>query len=135
MVGVVLVGHSRDVVRGLIAMIQQAAPGVPVAGAGGLGRARLGTNGLEVADAIRQVLGAAGADGALVLLDLGSAAMALDLALDELGEDTRARVQVTEAAFVEGAVLAAVTAAGGASLDEVASAAERALELPKRPRG
>ena len=37
--------------------------------------------------------------------------------------------------FVEGAVLAAVTAAGGATRAEVAAAADRALDLPKRDRG
>lgn len=134
MVGLVLVAHSQDVVRGLTAMVAQAAPAVPVAGAGGLGGGRLGTNGLEVADALRRALAETAGDGVLVLLDLGSASLALDVALDELDEAARGLIRVTEAPFVEGAVLAAVAASGGAGLDAVAAAAEGACSWPKRPR-
>ena len=45
-----------------------------------------------------------------------------------------ALVRLTEAPIVEGAVLAAVAAAGGAGVDAVAAAAERACALPKLPR-
>ncbi len=134
MIGLVLVAHSADVVRGVVAMVMQAAPDVPVDGAGGLSGGRLGTNGLEVAGALRRVLEANGRDGILVLLDLGSASMAVDLALDELDRADRALVRLTEAPIVEGAVLAAVAAAGGAGVDAVAAAAERARTLPKLPR-
>ncbi len=134
LVGLVLVAHSQDVVRGLMAMVAQAAPAVPVAGAGGLGGDRLGTNGLEVADALRDALARTADDGVLVLLDLGSASLALDVALDELDPGVRGLVRVTEAPFVEGAVMAAVAAAGGANLDAVAMAADGACSLPKRPR-
>ncbi len=134
MVGLLLVGHSEDVVRGLVAMIAQAAPSVPVAGAGGLGDGRLGTNGLDVADALRSVLARTADDGVLVLLDLGSASMALDVALDELDVAAREHIRVSEAPFVEGAVLAAVVAAGGVDLEAVAHAAERAASVPKRTR-
>jgi dihydroxyacetone kinase phosphotransfer subunit len=134
MIGLVLVAHSADVVRGVVAMVMQAAPDVPVDGAGGLSGGRLGTNGLEVAGALRRVLEANGRDGILVLMDLGSASMAVDLALDELDRADRALVRVTEAPIVEGAVLAAVAAAGGAGADAVAAAAERARTLPKLPR-
>ena len=48
-----------------------------------------------------------------MLLDLGSAALAVDIALDGLAAPDRALVRVTEAPFVEGAILAAVAAAGG----------------------
>jgi dihydroxyacetone kinase phosphotransfer subunit len=134
MIGLVVVAHSADVVRGVVAMVVQAAPDVPVDGAGGLSGGRLGTNGLEVADALRRVLEANGRDDILVLLDLGSASMAVDLALDELDRADRALIRLTEAPIVEGAVLAAVAAAGGASVDAVAAAAERARTMPKLPR-
>ncbi len=134
MIGLVLVGHSGEVVRGVAAMVAQAAPSVPVAGAGGLAGGRLGTNGLEVAQALRVVLARTGRAGILVLLDLGSASLALDIAVDELDPADRALVRVSEAPFLEGAVLAAIAAAGGASLDAVAAAAEDARSLSKRPR-
>lgn len=134
MIGLVLVAHSADVVRGVVAMVAQAAPGVPVDGAGGLSGGRLGTNSLEVTEALRRVLAASGRDGILVLLDLGSASMAVDLAIDELDPADRALIRLTEAPFIEGAVLAAVAAAGGAGMDAVAAAAERARAMPKLPR-
>jgi PTS hybrid protein len=132
-VGLVLVAHSEEVVRGVAAMVVQAAPAVPVAGAGGLGRGRLGTNGLEVAAALRVVLGETGPDGVLVLLDLGSAAMAAEVALDELDPADRGRVRLTDAPFLEGAVLAAVAAGSGATIDSVAAAAEGARSMAKWP--
>jgi dihydroxyacetone kinase phosphotransfer subunit len=132
-IGLVLVAHSADVIRGVMAMVAQAAPGVPVGGAGGLSGGRLGTNGLEVADALRRVLAATDREGVLVLLDLGSASMAVDLALDELGPEDRTLVRLTEAPLVEGAVLAAVASAGGAGMNAVAAAAERARGMPKLP--
>ena len=76
----------------------------------------------------------AGADDALVLLDLGSAALSLELALEELDEADRARVRISEAPLVEGAILAAVQASIGASIDEVAAAADGAATMAKLPR-
>lgn len=134
MVGVVLVGHSADVVRGLAAMIRQAAPHVPVETAGGLVGGRIGTSGDAVATALRVGLETSRGDGVIVFLDLGSAALALDIALEGLTAREAERVRVTEAPFVEGAVLAAIAAAGGADLDAVVLAAEGAAALPKIPR-
>jgi dihydroxyacetone kinase DhaKLM complex PTS-EIIA-like component DhaM len=134
LVGLVLVGHSAQLVDGLAAMVRQAAPGVPIETAGGLSGDRLGTSGPEVARAIRRALDAAGIDGVVVLLDLGSAALALDIALDELDATARARVRVTEAPFVEGAVIAGVAAAGGGNAGVVVAAAEGAMRMPKLPR-
>jgi len=133
MIGLVLVGHSEDVVRGVAAMVAQSAPSVPVGVAGGLSGGRLGTDGLAVADALRTVL-ASTDDAVLVLVDLGSAAMALEVALDELDPADRARVHTTDAPFVEGALAAAVEAAGGAGIDRVVQAAERSALLPKLAR-
>ena len=131
MVGLVLVGHSVDVVRGLLAMVRQAAPGVPIEGAGGLSGGRLGTSGVNVAAALRRAIDASGTSGVVVMLDLGSAALALDIALDGLDARDRTLIRVTEAPFVEGAVLAAVAASGGADLDAVVTAAEGATMMRK----
>jgi phosphoenolpyruvate---glycerone phosphotransferase subunit DhaM len=135
MVGLMLVGHSEEVVRGLAAMVAQAAPRVPVAVAGGLGDGRLGTNGLHVARALRVLLAETGGDGVVVLVDLGSAWMALDVALEELDAAQRGLVRLSEGPFVEGAVLAAVAASGGAGIDAVAAAADGGNGAPKRPHG
>jgi len=133
-IGLVLVAHSRDLVTGVAAIVRQAAPGVPVEGAGGLSGGRLGTSGIEVGGALRRALEAAAGSPIVVLLDLGSASMALEIGLEQLADGDRGRVHVTEAPFVEGAVLAAIAAAGGAGIDEVIAAAEAAASTPKLPR-
>ena len=134
MVGLVLVTHSALIAEGLRDMVAQVAGAeVPVAPAGGTDDGRLGTSAPRIAAAIRSTLDA-GADGTLILLDLGSAALSLELALEEFTDDERARLRVSEAPLVEGAVLAAVQASAGASLDEVADAAAGASSMPKMPR-
>lgn len=134
MVGLVLISHSGTLVEGLRDMVAQVAGAdVPVAIAGGTQDGRLGTSAPTIAAAIRSTLDA-GVDGALVLLDLGSAALSLEIALEELDEGDRARVRISEAPLVEGAILAAVQASVGASIDEVVAAADGAATIAKLPR-
>ncbi len=129
----VLVSHSKTLAEGLRDMIVQVAgDAVHVAAAGGTADGRLGTNAEAILEAIRAV---DDGDGVLVLLDLGSAWLSVEMALDELSETEQARVIVSEAPLVEGAVLAAVQASVGASLSEVAAAAARAASMSKAPGG
>lgn len=123
MVALVLVGHSPELLVGLRAMLAQAAPAVPVGVAGGTDAGVLGTSAPLILAAVRDVL-AKSPDGAVVLLDLGSAALALEMALDDLAAADRARVRVSRGALVEGAVRAAVEAAGGGALGAVLTASE-----------
>jgi dihydroxyacetone kinase phosphotransfer subunit len=134
LVGLVLVSHSGLLVEGLREMVAQVAgDDVPVAAVGGTDDGRLGTSAPRIAAAIRSTLDA-GATEALVLLDLGSAALSLELACEEFEAADRARIRISEAPLVEGAILAAVQASIGASIDEVAASAESAATMPKMPR-
>lgn len=134
MVGLVLISHSGTLVEGLREMVAQVAgDDVVVTTAGGTDDGRLGTSAPRIADALRTTL-AEGAADAIVLLDLGSAALSLELALEELGPEDRARVHVSEAPLVEGAILAAVQASVGASIDDVIAAANGAATMHKLPR-
>jgi PTS hybrid protein len=131
-VSLVLVSHSRMLVEGLRDMVAQVAgPDVSLAIAGGTEDGRLGTSAPAITSAIRSVLGA---DGVLVLLDLGSAALSLEVALEDLSDAERAWVRISEAPLVEGAVMAAVQASIGATLDEVGAAALSAAGMTKLPR-
>jgi dihydroxyacetone kinase phosphotransfer subunit len=134
MVGLVLVSHSQTLVEGLRDIVAQfGGDEVPVALAGGTADGRLGTTADRILAAIRQVLGTAPAtsDGAVVLFDFGSAALSLEIALEELSPVERDRVRVPEAPLVEGAFAAGVQASIGANLDEVAAAAFAANNLSK----
>src|SRR5450759_272308 len=94
--------------------------------AGGLDRPgnSLGTDAVRVVRAIEE---AWSEDGVLVLMDLGSAVLSAEMALDLLPEERRDHVVLTEAPLVEGAVAAAVAAGLGDSLEKVADEARGAL--------
>jgi PTS hybrid protein len=134
-VSLVLVSHSATLVEGLREMVAQVAGAdIRVTTAGGTEDGRLGTSAPRIAEAIREAVGEGSglrANGVLVLLDLGSAALSLEIALEDLDPETRAIVRVSEAPLVEGAVIAAVQASTGASLDEVAAAAMTAATMSK----
>jgi len=68
--------------------------------------------------------------GVVVLGDLGSAILASEAAIDGLGA-AAARVRVSSGPLVEGAVVAAVQASIGQTVDEVLAAADGARDLDK----
>jgi dihydroxyacetone kinase DhaKLM complex PTS-EIIA-like component DhaM len=133
MIALALVGHSAELLRALRAMVAQAAPAVPVATAGGTGTGSLGTSSPGILEALRAALRASEGEGVLVLFDLGSAALALEIALEELDDHDRGRIAVSDGPLVEGAVRAAVEAAGGASLARVRAVADAERATAKLP--
>ncbi len=135
MVSIVLVGHSPELLRGLRAMIAQSAAQVPVATAGGTSIGNLGTSSPSILAALKAALAAATGDGVVVLLDLGSAFLALEMALEELSATERALVRVSSGPLVEGAVLAAIEASSRAPVDRVVAVADAACASRKLPEG
>ena len=128
-VGLVLVSHSETIAAGLAELVAQVAgPHVPIVTAGGGPDGSLGTDGGRVLDALQQASSGA---GAVVLMDLGSAVLSVRAALSELEPDAAERIVVADAPLVEGAIAAGVTASTGASLAEVAAAAEEARGVAK----
>ncbi|MGW4322512.1 PTS-dependent dihydroxyacetone kinase phosphotransferase subunit DhaM [Streptomyces sp. NPDC004684] len=130
LVGIVLVSHSATVAESVAELAKGLAGGgvaVPVAAAGGRPDGGLGTSAELVSAAAASVDRGA---GVAVLTDLGSAVLTVKALLaegDEVPEDTR----LVDAPFVEGAVAAVVTAATGADLDAVATAASEAYSYRK----
>src|SRR6478736_10020334 len=126
-VGLVVVSHSRALARAAVALAAEMVHGRPlrVAVAAGLDDATFGTDAVRVKEAIEKV---DGPDGVVVLMDLGSAVLSAELALDLLEDPTaRDRVVLSSAPIVEGLVVAAVAASGGATRAEVAAEARAAL--------
>jgi dihydroxyacetone kinase phosphotransfer subunit len=122
-VGIVLVSHSERLAEGIRELAGQMAPDVAIAAAGGMDDGGVGTSFDRVTAALDE---ADSGDGVVVLYDLGSAQMTADLALEMLDDERRARVVVADAPLVEGAIAAATTAQGGASVGDVAVAASAA---------
>ena len=133
MIALALVGHSDELLRALRVMVAQAAPAVPVTIAGGTTIGSLGTSSPGIQEALGAALRASDGDGVVVLFDLGSASLALEIALEELPDGDRARIAVSDGPLVEGAVRAAVEAAGGASLAQVCAVADAERATPKLP--
>jgi dihydroxyacetone kinase phosphotransfer subunit len=128
LVGIVLVSHSAKLVEGLAELIAHMQPELPVRAAGGTSDGRLGTS----ADRIYQALVELDSpEGTLILLDLGSAVMSAEIALEWLNDEQRARVLISDAPLVEGAVLVATNAGLGLSLHDLATSAQDARQFPK----
>ena len=127
MVGLVIVTHSATLAEGVAELARGMGGEVPIELAGGIDTPEpgLGTDAVRVAEAIER---ADQGDGVLVLMDLGSAVLSAEMALDMVSAERRARVLLTEAPLAEGAVAAAVTAKLGASLEEVAAEARGSLQ-------
>jgi len=129
LVGIVIVSHSAQIAAGTVELARQmAGDDVRIEAAGGTADGSLGTD----AAAIMAAIAAADAGaGVLVLVDLGSAVLATQTALELLGEDAAARVRISGGPLVEGAVVAAVQSSVGDDLAAVLAAAEEAASLPK----
>src|SRR3954451_14636874 len=125
MVGIVVVSHSSDLASAAVElalqMVQGPAPLVQIAA--GTSDDRLGTDAARVAEAIAE---ADGGDGVVVIMDLGSAVLSAELALEIL-PTSPSKIRLVPAAFVEGIFAAVIAAAAGAEIDAVARSAEEAL--------
>lgn len=127
MIGLVFVSHSAQLAEGVLELARgMAGDEVRMAAAGGmdLPERPLGTDPGLILQAIETV---DSGDGVLVLMDLGSAILSAEMAVDLLPPEQRARVLLCEAPMVEGAVAAAVQARIGSPLDQVAAEARGAL--------
>jgi dihydroxyacetone kinase phosphotransfer subunit len=127
-IGIVLVSHSAALAEGLADLVGQVSGDeVRVVPAGGTADGGLGTDPDRIAAAVRA---ADSGDGVLVLVDIGSAVLAVRAILAE-GDAHGVDVRLADAPLVEGAVAAAVLAATGADLEAAAAAAEEARSVGK----
>ena len=127
MVGIVLVSHSARLAEGVRELVEQAAQGaVPLAVAGGIDDPDnpIGTDAMKVLEAIQSVYSD---DGVVVLMDLGSALLSAEMAVEFLPEEQQPRIHLCAAPFVEGAYAAVVQASTGAPAQSVVAEAIGAL--------
>ncbi|BAY18738.1 phosphoenolpyruvate-protein phosphotransferase [Anabaenopsis circularis NIES-21] len=127
MVGIVIVSHSKQLALGVQELAAQMVQGkVAIAVAAGIEDAEnpLGTDALKIYEAIASVFSD---DGVLVLMDLGSAVMNAEMAVEFLPEAHQEKVYLCEAPLVEGVIAAAVAAAIGKNIQQVIAEARGAL--------
>jgi phosphoenolpyruvate---glycerone phosphotransferase subunit DhaM len=129
-VGLVVVSHSRPLADAAVTLARQMLTGADVAVevAAGTDDGGLGTDAFAISEAIAA---ADSGDGVVVLMDLGSAVLSAETALELLADDVRDRVLLSPGPLVEGLIGAVVVAAGGADRDRVAAEALRGL-APKQ---
>ncbi len=135
MIGIVVVSHSRALAQAAVGLATEMVqhgdlPHMVVAA--GLDETTFGTDATAIAEAIGE---ADSEDGVLVLLDLGSAILSAEMALEFIDPDVAQRVELSSAAMIEGLVAAVVTASSGAGLSLVKAEAERGLQAKREHLG
>ncbi|MDY6846469.1 MAG: dihydroxyacetone kinase phosphoryl donor subunit DhaM [Chloroflexota bacterium] len=130
MVNLILVSHSKKLADGVTEMVKQmtASESVKILTAAGTGENNqdLGTNAIEIVEAIES---AYTDDGILILMDLGSAVLSTEMALEMVSDEMKANISVCPAPFVEGAIAAAVQAGLGSDLSSVYKEAMQSLKM------
>jgi phosphoenolpyruvate---glycerone phosphotransferase subunit DhaM len=126
-VGIVIVSHSPLVAQGAADMVRQmVGEEVRLAWCGGDPGGGLGTSVESILAAIER---AWTEQGVAVLVDLGGAETNTEMAIEMIGEPRSGRIRICNAPIVEGAVMAATEASGGAPLSAVVSTAEELSPL------
>ncbi len=132
MIGLVIVSHSYQLAEGVREIADQMAGGeIQIAAAGGLldgDTFILGTEPFRIQAAIESVWSD---DGVLILLDMGSAVLCAEMAVEMLSPEQQERCLLSNAPLVEGAIVAALQASLGQTLIQVNQAAEAALHSHK----
>ncbi|MCT7952427.1 phosphoenolpyruvate--protein phosphotransferase [Ancylothrix sp. C2] len=127
MIGIVIVSHSKKLAEGVQELANQMAQGrVRLAVAAGIDDPDnpLGTDAMQVYQAIESVWDGG---GVVVLMDLGSALMSAEMALEFLSEEKRSNVRLCEAPLVEGTMAAVVAASAGGDIEKVLLEARGAM--------
>lgn len=127
MVNIVIVSHSAKLAEGVRELAEQMAQGkVAIAVAGGIDDPAnpIGTDATKVLKAIESVYSP---DGVLVLMDMGSALLSAEVALDLLTPEEKANVHLCSAPLIEGTIAAAVQASAGAPMAQVLAEAQASL--------
>lgn len=126
MVSIVVVSHSRQAADGIREIAQEMGGDARIEAVGGTEDGRIGTTPGPIQEAIEAV---GSEEGVVVLVDLGSAVMNAELAIEEAAVD---EVTIADAPILEGALNAAVAATSpSATVESVREAAEDAVDVSK----
>ncbi|WP_322509513.1 phosphoenolpyruvate--protein phosphotransferase [Anaerolinea sp.] len=128
MVSLVFVSHSKLLAESLVNLVRQmTGEEVKIGVAAGVGENHneIGTDAVQIAQVIQEV---DTPEGIVVLMDLGSAILSAEMALDLLPEEVRNRVHFCPAPLVEGAIAAGVQASLGSDPQTICREACQALQ-------
>lgn len=132
MIGLVLVSHSAQLAEGVRELAHQMTQGrVPIAAAGGVDDKDnpIGTDPMKVLAAVESVYSE---DGVVILMDLGSALMSAETALEFIEPTRQGNIHLCDAPFVEGAISAAIQASVGSPMEVVLAEARASLQMKQQ---
>ena len=111
--GIVIVSHSADIAKGLVSLIREVAPNIPLTATGGLEDGGLGSS----FDHVQVAVDSQPAKRLLAFYDLGSARMNLEM-VEEFSEKD---ILIQHVPLIEGAYTASALLQAGASEVEILS--------------
>lgn len=129
MVNIILVSHVKEIAEGAKKLAEQMNQAdVKITAIGGTPDGDIGTDPDAIEAAVKE---SDKEDGIIILADLGSAVMSVNMVLEWLDDEEREKVVLADAPFVEGAVVAAVEAGMGNKLDQILESIQSAEMIKK----
>lgn len=113
MVGIVIVSHSENLANSVIELTSMMVPEANISAAGGLEDGSFGTSFEKIKAAIEAVYSD---EGVLVLMDMGSAVMTTEMAIEMMPDK---KVEMVDCPLVEGAVVATIDAVVGKDFEAI----------------
>lgn len=130
MVGIIIVSHSKRLAEGVVELAcEMAGSELELVEAAGLDDGSLGTDAIKIMNAIKIV---EKGDGAVIIGDIGSSILSAQTAIELIeDESVQSRIKIADAPLVEGALIAAIQASIGNTLEDVVEACEQTKSLHK----
>lgn len=129
MVGIVVVSHSKNLAQEIINFsLDMAKADICIINAGGACHGGFGTDVDTIVEAIKK---ADDGDGVLIFVDLGSAVMSANMAIEFLEGELQKRVFIADAPILEGCIGGTMRASIGGTLEEVKTSSEKSGKYSK----
>ena len=124
MIGIVIVSHSIKIAEGIVDLCYEMVDdSIKIIPAGGTNDGRIGTDPIKIKEAIEKTYDG---DGVVVLVDIGSSLMNVDMAKELLEDEIRLKVKILDTPIVEGSIGVAVEALISNDIDKILEVAEEA---------
>ncbi|MFT9497957.1 dihydroxyacetone kinase phosphoryl donor subunit DhaM [Anaerosolibacter sp.] len=131
MIGIVIVSHSQKVADGIKEIAEEMNHGkVEIKAAGGVDEddGRIGTSAFKIKEEIE---GIHYIENILLFVDMGSAAMNAEMAVEMLDEELKQKVWLVDAPLVEGVIAATIQASITDSIEDILATAMESRDFQK----
>lgn len=133
MIGLIIVSHSKQLADGLLQLAEQMQnkQNCQIKVAAGVDDEQhpIGTDAVKVMEAVEAL---SDAEHIILLMDLGSALLSAETALDLIDPELTEKVHLCSAPLVEGTIAITAAASGGASIETILDEARQALRAKQQ---